>query len=144
MDRLDAAAVPWMSEFVRNPVPERVVWKQDDVLRPNFYWLAIPEDQMHVGSEIVATCKVQTIDIQATNVDRLTLRLDDRLVDLDQPVLVKSHGETLFEGKLQRRGATMAGLLAERGDPELMFCAEVTVDVPKLKENARGTDSATK
>jgi ketosteroid isomerase-like protein len=31
LDRLDAAAIPWMSEHNRNPLPKRIVWKQDDV-----------------------------------------------------------------------------------------------------------------
>ena len=144
MDRLDAAAVPWMSEFVRNPVPDRVVWKQDDVLRSNFYWLALLEDQMHVGSEGVATRKGQTIEIEADGVEKLTLRLDDRLVNLDQPVQVTSDGKTIFEGILPRRIATLARLLEERGDPEMMFCAEVTVEVPRAKEQVQGTSSAAK
>lgn len=82
MDRLDAAAVPWMSDFVRNPAPERIVWKQDDVLRPNFYWLAVPADKMEFGDEVVATCKGQEIEIEAKGVDKLTLRLDDRISTL--------------------------------------------------------------
>ena len=28
MDREDKAALPWMAKFTRNPVPDRVVWKQ--------------------------------------------------------------------------------------------------------------------
>ncbi|MGD9634426.1 MAG: transglutaminase domain-containing protein [Pirellulales bacterium] len=144
MDRLDAAAVPWMSEFVRNPAPKRIVWKQDDVLRPNFYWLAIPEDQMQAGSEMTSTCNGQTIELEAEGVNKLTLRLDDRLVDLDQQVRVTSRGKTLFEGKLPRRIGTMAALLAERGDPEMMFCAEVDLELPENGAPTHGASSAAK
>jgi hypothetical protein len=134
MDRVDAAAVPWMSEFVRNPAPKRVVWKQDDVVRPDFYWLAVPKDEMRVGSEVTATCDGQAIEIEADGVKKLTLRLDDRLVDLDQPVRVTSRGQTLFEGKLPRRMTTISQLLEERGDRELLFCAKVEVALPRVAD----------
>ncbi|HEX2476754.1 MAG TPA: polyhydroxyalkanoate depolymerase, partial [Lacipirellulaceae bacterium] len=54
LDREDAAALPWMVEYVRNPVPTRVVWKQDDVTHGRFYWLAVDADEEKAGSEITA------------------------------------------------------------------------------------------
>lgn len=134
MDHLDAATVPWMAEFERNPVPDHVVWKQDDVPRPNFYWLAVSPNEMRVGSVVVARRTGQQIKISVQDIDKLTLRLDDRLVDLDQPVQVTSGGRTLYDGPVTRRIATMAKTLAERGDPEFVFAAELTVDLPRSND----------
>lgn len=37
MNLEDAAAVPWMAKFTRNPLPQRVVWQQGDVMHNYFY-----------------------------------------------------------------------------------------------------------
>jgi hypothetical protein len=55
MDREDAAALPWMAKLVRNPVPNRLIWKQDDVTHRRFYWLAVDKDQEKAGTEIIAS-----------------------------------------------------------------------------------------
>lgn len=140
MDREDAKALPWMAEFVRNPIPDRVVWKQDDVTHNRFYWLALPKGVRPVtGAEVVAERKGQTIEIlSADQMDRLLIRLDDRMVDLDQPVKVVYGDKVLFEGRVPRTIGTLANTLEERGDPLLTFCAEVEVALPK----APGADSA--
>ena len=39
MDNLEASALDWMSDFIRNPYPSKVVWKQGNVLHKRFYWL---------------------------------------------------------------------------------------------------------
>ena len=31
IDNLDSSGISWISEFIRNPYPKKVVWKQDDV-----------------------------------------------------------------------------------------------------------------
>ena len=42
MDREDKVALPWMAKFTRNPVPDRVVWKQTGTPHDRSYWLAVP------------------------------------------------------------------------------------------------------
>jgi hypothetical protein len=130
MDHLDAATIPWMARFVRNPTPNRVVWKQDDVLRGQFYWLAMNDDAKP-GAEVVATRDGQQIDLNVEGVNKISLRLDDRIADLDQPIRVTAAGQTLFAGKLQRRIATLFKSLEERQDPEYLFASELTVSIPE-------------
>ena len=45
MDTEDRKAIPWMEKFTRNPLPERIVWRQDDVTHTRSYWLAVPPKQ---------------------------------------------------------------------------------------------------
>ena len=130
MDREDASAVPWMAEFTRETAPKKVVWYQDDVTHDQFYWLAVSPGQAKASATVTATITGQEVQItQADGIDHLIVRLDDRLLDLDQPVKVTVRGETRFEGKLARSSATLAKTLAERTDPRLMFSAEVEVSV---------------
>lgn len=129
MDREDAAALPWMARHRRNPTPNRVVWKQSSVAHDQSYWLAVPPGTAKPGTLIDARRSGQTVAITAEGVDKLLVRVDDRMLDLDQPITITHHGKTVFEGRLPRTIATLARTLADRGDPRLMFDAEVPVDL---------------
>jgi hypothetical protein len=63
-------------------------------------------------------------------VPTLLIRLDDRMVDLDRPVRVEYRGEALFEGIAPQTIGTMLRTLIGRGDPSLVFDAEVDVTLP--------------
>jgi hypothetical protein len=129
MERKDAVAVPWMAKHTRNLRPAKVVWLQDDVTSPRFYWLANPEPKQ--GQRVVARRSGQTIDIdEATGVARLRILLDDTMLDLDAPVTVRMGGNTLFQGVAPRSKDTMRRTLRERGDPTAMFVAEIEVQIP--------------
>ena len=130
MDREDASAVPWMAEFARNPVPRRVVWWQDDVTHEAFYWLGVEDEQRRAGVKVEAEIDGQTVRLSSETLDELTVRLDDRLLDLDQPVRVEANGEVVFEGDLPRTIRNLAETLQEQGDVELTFSASVDVGVP--------------
>ena len=124
MDLEDAAALPWMAKFVRDPVPEKIVWFQDDVVHTRFYWLATSEPKR--GARVVASRKGQTIRIdEAAGVKDLSIRLDDRMCDLSRPVVVTRGDAVLFEGVVTRTIATIARTLTERGDPKALFTGEV-------------------
>ena len=60
-------------------------------------------------------------------IKRLTLRLDDRMADLDRPVRVVFEGKVLHEGQVPRTLKALATSLQGRGDPRLMFAAEIEV-----------------
>jgi hypothetical protein len=130
MNLEDRAALPWMAKFTRNPVPEKVVWKQTGTPHDRSYWLAVPPKETKGDSLVVASRRGQVIEVTtAEKVSRLLVRLDDRMLDLDKPVEVKQGGKTLFAGIAPRTVGTMVKTLAGRGDPGLVFDAEVEVTV---------------
>jgi len=131
MDRLDAAAVPWMAKFRRNVHPKRIVWRQDDVTHSRFYWLAVDNKNRKGRSTLVASRTGQTIRIESSPVKRLTVRLDDKMLDLDKPIRIESGKLTLHKGIVPRTLTALATTLGERGDPRGVFSAEVTVDWPE-------------
>lgn len=126
MDLEDAVAVPWMAQFTRDTTPSRVVWYQDDITHSRFYWLAV--DIAEVGSLTEATIEGQTIGVVSDASRGLRVRLNDELLDLDQPVALSFNGVVAHSGSVDRVIATLAETLAERGDPRLMFSAEVPLD----------------
>lgn len=132
MNLEDKAAFPWMAKFNRNPIPDRVVWKQTGTPHERSYWLAVPKDATTNDSLIVAQRNGQSIDIQAAEkVGKLIVRFDDRTADLDQPVSVTFKGKTLYSGTPVRTIAVLCRTLESRGDSKLMFDAEISVDLPK-------------
>jgi hypothetical protein len=134
MNLEDKAALPWMAKFTRNPTPEKVVWKQTDVPHDRSYWLAVPTAEAKNDSLVIATRAGQVIDIAtAEKVSKLLVRFDDRMADLDKPVEVKHVGKVLYSGVAARTIATLTKTLAGRGDPGLVFDAEVEVTLPAAK-----------
>lgn len=125
----DAAALPWLAKFTRDPIPRRVVWKQTETPHRRSYWLAVP-DEPKLGSLVVAERDGQTIQITAAqDVPTLLIRLDDRMAELDKPVVVTRDGKELFRGVPRRTIAVMVETLVGRGDPKLVFDAQVSVSL---------------
>ncbi len=127
MDREDAAAIPWMLERTRELRPKKVVWRVDGGAPHRSYWLSQETPQR--GSRVVVELKDQVIHVvECENTEQLSFRLDDSMVDLDQPVKVMRGDTCFYEGVVPRRRSVLAKTLAERGDPVGMFSAELTVN----------------
>jgi hypothetical protein len=134
MDREDKVALPWMAKFTRNPIPERIVWKQTEVAHDRSYWLAVPPGTGQMGSLVIADRKGPTVDItNAEKVDKLIVRFDDRMTDLDQSVTVTREGKTLFSGTVPRTIGVLLKTLDGYGDPKMVFSAETEVEVGEGK-----------
>jgi predicted esterase len=130
MDLEDAEALPWMAKFRRNPWPEKIVWKQDDIVRNQFYWLEVDPAKIDGGALVRASRKGQRIDLETEGVRELRLLLRDEFIDLDQPVEVYWGGKQVFSGKVSRTAIVQGETLGRRGDLRLVFSARVAVALP--------------
>ena len=132
MNLEDKAALPWMAKYARNPVPDRVVWKQTGSLHPSSYWLAVPAGKGVADSLVVAERAGQSIGIVAVEkATDLLIRLDDRTVDLDREVKIAVLGAPPTGYRPARTIDVMLRTLGETGDPKLMFEAEVAVPLTR-------------
>jgi len=131
MNRQDAVAVPWMLKYSRQPWPKAVTWYQDDVLSPRMYWLAVDPAQVKAGQLIEARCEGQHIAIKSADVMKLTLRLSDALLNLDEEVRVTWNDKEVFSGKVARSAEAIEKSLAERADPSTIATALLEVSAPK-------------
>ena len=126
MDLQDRQAIPWMEKFSRVPLPDKVVWHQSGRTHRRFYWLAVPDARP--GQDIVAQRAGQVVTLSATtNTPAVTVRLNDAMLDLDRPVVIRGAGDPLFSNRVARTIATLGRTLAECGDTNLTFSAEITV-----------------
>ena len=131
MDRQDAEALPWMKEFKRQRYPERIVWKQDDIVGRRFYWLATDGD-IPDRALTIANRDGQKISVEESELKDLSIYLRDDFVNCDQEVKVSWNGQEVFDGTPTRTIATMAESL-QRGDPKGLFFAKLTVKNPAPK-----------
>ena len=131
MDLEDAAALPWLQQYRRNPYPTHIVWQQEEVTHPHFYWLTAPADQLARGKTVRLTLKGNTIDISHCDYTQLTLHFNDQMVNLNKPLTIRYKGDTLFRGKLQRTAANLKATLAQRNDLRYMFPAQVTIQLQR-------------
>ena len=130
MGGVDKLALPWMAKYRRDPVPKRIVWQQTGVPHADFYWLAVPPKEAKLGTLIAATREGNRITItEAEGVTRLVVRLDDRVVNLDEAVIVMQAGRELARVTPSRTIGVMLQTLIARGDPGLIFDAEIEVSL---------------
>jgi len=124
MDREDATALAWMSQFNRTVLPKRIVWIQDDVLHHRFYWIAVEAPAER--TRIVTTCVGQDVRIEEAPPNcRILVRLDDRLLDLDRPVRIFRHNQEVANALVPRTMRAIARMLSERADPTAALTAEL-------------------
>lgn len=133
MQRKDAVAVPWMSEFVRDPQPAKVVWRKPKKARNNFYWLAMDTTEGHKGdSELVVSRKGQSFEIEtADNASDFRLQLNDTIADLDQEIEVTFETKTILKSKAQRKAGHIYRSIKAHSDPHRIYSSLLDVTLPK-------------
>ena len=130
MDREDRQAIPWLASKVRKLRSRKIVWKQDDVVHPRFYWLFDPTPTGR--SRVDALLDGQKITLNTSeDHDTLSLRLDDSMVDLSQPLVITINDNPPQTVAAQRNIQTLVKTMSERGDPAGMFSSEVMVEISK-------------
>jgi hypothetical protein len=129
MDREDAAALPWMSQFCRTPYPKHIVWRQEKVARSHFYWLSVPIEQAAQGKKIEARIEGNTIHIDRCDYSQLTIYLNDYMVDLDKKVIIRYKGKKVKSKKLKRTIANMHRSLNSRNDRSYAFPAYIQIEL---------------
>ncbi len=82
------------------------------------------------GAVVRADLKAQTITLESDTAAQLTIRLNDQMLDLDKPVIVKSGDKTLHSAGVKRMIGVLSKTLKERGDPKSTFTAEIVVTPP--------------
>ena len=130
MERVDTAAIAWVAKYRRNAVPERVVWRQEETVRPSMYWLKVDASEACPGMQIVASRKGNRIIVERCDYPSFTLCLNDDVADLDKPVIVEYNGRRLLKKRVRRSADIIARSLRERQDPRLVFSAELEVRMP--------------
>ncbi len=132
MQRKDAVAVPWMSRFQRDVNPKKIVWFQDEVVRDDFYWLAVQSSEARAGNTIVVSRAKQVFEIEAiSGTSRLTVLLNDDLVDMDRPISINFNEQELVRTSVERKPIQIYRSIERFGDPKRIYYSQIEIDIPK-------------
>ena len=123
MDNLEASALDWMSDFIRNPYPSKVVWKQGNVLHKRFYWLR--NEDPSFGDLIECNIDDQIITVLSSSSSKITIQLNDDLVDMNREITVNYLGRQLFKGFVYRDIDIIKRSIREYGDPKSVYYGEI-------------------
>ena len=129
MNSDDSVALPWMKKNKRNPIPQKIVWKQDDRHHTSFYWVGVPEDLIETGGEIIVEYNTQQneINIISNYSEVIQLYVNDKMLNLDAPITIKYQGELISQKTFSRSILSLYNTLAIKGDPELAFPCTITI-----------------
>lgn len=116
MDKEDAVALPWMAQYTRKTWPKHIIWQQEAVLRPTFYWLEAPRNELSRGKRVDVKVKGNTINISRLDYSSITLYLSNELLNLSKPVTVKLRGKKVFKGRVTPNEDTYRQSLHARQD----------------------------
>lgn len=130
--QVDSNAVHFLEEFVRNPIPKRVIWELKGRYRArlrsneSFYWLRAPHSigKGKVVVRLEPAANAIVIERDDTK-GQLTALLRDDMLNLDMPVTVQYPDGHKKEFKVERSRETALNTLMERGDRNYMFTASL-------------------
>lgn len=126
MNGRDTEVLPWLLEKQRNPWPKKLVWFQAPRTHKRFYWLEAVGAPVK-GQLVTAQVSGNTIEVKTQNVNKLQLRLNDALLDLNNEIIVFMNGTEVFRGKVARNIAAIAHSLEQRADPSSAASVLLTV-----------------
>ena len=119
----DAVAIPWMQKYKRNPIPEKVMWVQDNRHHKSFYWLETPKNAIKTAGEISVeyNSKRNEINVIDSYTNNLQLLVNDKMLNLNKKVTIKHQGKVIHKGILKRSILNIYNTLSDKGDVNLSF-----------------------
>ena len=127
----DSVAIPWMAKFVRNPIPQKVIWRQDDRLHEQFYWLWNLNSQASTGKQIVAEyIKDQNkLNVIETYTNSIQVLLNDEMLNLNKPILFTYKDKLIYKGKIKRTILNIYESINAKGDANCIFPSKTNIEI---------------
>lgn len=131
---VDSNAVHFLDEFVRDPLPRRVIWELKGRYRArmrrtdSFYWLKVPGEV--TKGKVIVRLDPENNRIVVERDDtkgQITALLRDGMLDLDRPVIVVHPDGRESRHEVSRSEETAAATLKERGDRNYIFTASLAL-----------------
>ncbi|MEK7469075.1 MAG: alpha/beta hydrolase-fold protein [Planctomycetota bacterium] len=139
--------VEWMLAKTRNAYPRQLIWMPTRKYRPYSYWLSIEEIPGTAGERcrIEGEIKDNVVDVKFTKFNpKVTVWLNEQLVDFKKPVIIKINGTEKFNGMMAPSFEVALESAVQRNDYNMVFTAKAALfDLPPVDPNG-GTTSTGK
>lgn len=136
---VDTNAVRFLEQYVRDPLPERVVWdftqRADERQGASFYWLQA--DKRRKDGMIVASYDKETnsINVEQCSVSgKVTFLLNNDMLDLFAPITVNTPDGNSTEMTVTPDIDLLYETTEERGDYNYQFAAKITIDFREMEK----------
>ena len=126
MSLRDAVSFDFMRPFIRSLSPRMIHWAQSEVTHERFYWLKASNPLS--GDRVMAMHEGQTFTIKPEQRSQYALLLTQDLVDLNEEIIVYGpNNQVIYQGEVNRTALAIYHSLQERGDPQAIYQAEVSL-----------------
>jgi len=114
--------VDWMAKKTRSPHPKHVLWEGTRATKRFFFWLKREKP----GGSVEAKLDGNTIEL-AGSTTGLEILLNDRVVKLGEPVVVKVDGQEKHNAKVKHSIVALVESAAARTDEQMIYVARIKV-----------------
>ncbi len=132
MQREDSVSMSWLPQFTRNPIPSKIVWVQDNIIRNKFYWLEATDDSKKRGTKIIASYSEGRVDILESSAQSLIIGLNDKMMNLDKKISIYYDGKEIFSGKVTRSEQNIQSDVDAMRDADLVFPVRIKIEGDKV------------
>lgn len=138
--------IEWMTTRTRNPYPKKLLWYPTRTYRKHSYWLSVEEtpgnagERTRVEGEIVDNVVTVKYDKFAP---KLTVWLNEKLVDFSKPVTITVNGTEKFKGMLKPSFEVALESAVMRNDSNMWYTAAVKTFDPPPSDPANGGTTET-
>jgi pimeloyl-ACP methyl ester carboxylesterase len=126
--------IEWMLAKTRDPNPKKLVWMPTRAYRPFSYWLSVDEIPGNAGERcrIDAEIKDNVVDVKYVKFSpKITVWLNEHLVDFKKPVIIKINGTEKFNGMMAPSFDIALESAVQRNDSNMVFTAKAALyDLP--------------
>lgn len=136
--------VDWMLSKTREPNPKKVLWMPTRQYRPYSYWLSVEEVPGTPGerTKIEGEIKDNVVEVKYDRFSpRVTVWLNEHLVDFKKPVIIKVNGTEKFNGMMAPSFEVALESAVQRNDPNMVFTAKVATFDPPPSDGGGTTDT---
>jgi hypothetical protein len=111
----------------RNPFPKHIDFLMNEPAYPSCYWIKILAYSA-LPAKVTAKIVGNTVEIETTGVREMKLSLDENMIDLSQPLLVRVNNKDVFQGVLHPSASGILWSAKERMDAQLAYCVSLDLD----------------
>ncbi len=129
--------VGWMAKQRRNPHPKRVRHRAMGKYMLESFWVRLDKVRMPNAQVDARILPGNRISLSTKKVDKMTIYIDEKLLNVKRPITIEANGSQVFSGKVQLSGVTLVESWWEREDQDLIYRGKVEIDLTKTKAKKR-------
>ncbi len=101
------------------------------------FWVRLDKVRMPNAQVDARILPGNRISLSTKKVDKMTIYIDEKLLNVKRPITIEANGSQVFSGKVQLSGVTLVESWWEREDQDLIYRGKVEVDLTKTQAKKR-------